>query len=194
MGSFGMNDYFRALLQSLKLRDAQTYAHSRRVAKFSTRLAREFGLSIEETLALEIGAMMHDIGKIGIPDTILRKPAALTNKEWQTMRRHPELGWDLLHKRDVQPNVASIVLQHHEHWDGSGYPHGLRGNEIDLNARILAVADAFDAMCSNRVYRLSKSYSSAAAELNRFAGKQFDPGVVTAFHRVPVCEWTNQLR
>jgi response regulator RpfG family c-di-GMP phosphodiesterase len=181
----------KALAAALETRDTDTHGHSERVVSFSLRLGRELGLGQDATRSLEFGALLHDIGKIGIPDAILRKPARLTDEEWRKMREHPELGQRILGGIEFLEGAARVVAEHHEKWDGSGYPLGLRGCEIDLNARIFAVADAFDAMISDRVYRSGKSYELAAAELTRCAGLHFDPAVVAAFHRVPREEWEN---
>jgi response regulator RpfG family c-di-GMP phosphodiesterase len=178
-----------ALAAALETRDTDTHGHSERVVSFSLRLGRELNLEEDQLRALEFGALLHDIGKIGIPDVILRKPAALTEDEWQTMRQHPALGQQILRGIDFLEGAARVVGQHHEKWDGTGYPLGLRGEEIDLNARIFAVADAFDAMVSTRVYRAGKPYAAAADELGRHAGRQFDPAVVAAFQRVPASDW-----
>lgn len=179
----------RALTSALETRDAETHGHSERVVNFSLRLGRELGLNAEQMRALEFGSLLHDIGKIGVPDAILRKPAALTSEEWERMREHPVHGQKILRGIEFLEGAARVVAQHHEKWDGSGYPLGLRGEEIDLNARIFAVADAFDAMTSDRVYRKGRSYEVAAAELDDFSGTQFDPLVVQAFRRVPQGEW-----
>ncbi|HEX8459446.1 MAG TPA: HD domain-containing phosphohydrolase [Pyrinomonadaceae bacterium] len=179
----------KALAAALETRDTDTHGHSERVVSFSLRLGRELTLSEEDLRSLEFGALLHDIGKIGIPDVILRKPAALTEEEWLTMRQHPALGQQILRGIEFLEGAARVVAQHHEKWDGTGYPQGLRGAEIDLNARIFAVADAFDAMVSNRVYRAGKPYAAAAEELERHAGRQFDPEVVAAFGRIPPADW-----
>jgi putative two-component system response regulator len=179
----------KALAAALETRDTDTHGHSERVVSFSLRLGRELDLNEEQLRALEFGALLHDIGKIGIPDRILRKPAALTDEEWTTMRQHPTLGGQILRGIKFLEGAARVVGQHHERWDGTGYPAGLRGTDIDLNARIFAVADAFDAMVSTRVYRSGKPYEAAAAELERHAGAQFDPDVVEAFLRIPPAEW-----
>ncbi|HEX8151269.1 MAG TPA: HD-GYP domain-containing protein, partial [Pyrinomonadaceae bacterium] len=139
--------------------------------------------------SLEFGSLLHDIGKIGVPDAILRKPAKLTEEEWVLMREHPLHGQKILRGIEFLEGAARVVAQHHEKWDGSGYPLGLRGSQIDLNARIFAVADAFDAITSDRVYRAGRSYDEALAELDAYAGRQFDPRVVEAFRRVPRDEW-----
>jgi putative nucleotidyltransferase with HDIG domain len=179
----------RALTAALEARDSETHGHSERVVNFSLRLGRELGLDAEQTRSLEFGSLLHDIGKIGVPDAILRKPAALTPEEWVRMREHPLHGQKILRSIEFLEGAAHVVAQHHERWDGTGYPLGLKGEEIDLNARIFAVADAFDAMTSDRVYRLGRDYEAAAAELEAFGGRQFDPQVVAAFMRVPREEW-----
>jgi len=179
----------KALAAALETRDTDTHGHSERVVSFSLRLGRELNLDEEGLRSLEFGALLHDIGKIGIPDMILRKPAALTDDEWLTMRRHPVLGQQILRGIEFLEGATRVVGQHHEKWDGTGYPVGLRGEEIDLNARIFAVADAFDAMVSTRVYRAGKPYAAAAEELERHAGRQFDPVVVAAFMRIPPSDW-----
>jgi putative two-component system response regulator len=183
----------KALAAALETRDTDTHGHSERVVNFSLRLGREMGLEAAQLRSLEFGSLLHDIGKIGIPDAILRKPTRLTDEEWEKMRQHPELGGRILCGIKFLEGAARVVRQHHEKWDGSGYPLGLRAEEIDLNARIFAVADAFDAIISNRVYRAGKSYELAVAELDRCAGQHFDPEVVAAFHRVPPGEW-KQMR
>lgn len=183
----------KALTAALETRDAETHGHSERVVTFSLRLGRELGLDKEQLRSLEFGSLLHDIGKIGVPDAILRKPAKLTDEEWIRMREHPVHGQAILREIEFLSGAARVVGQHHEKWDGSGYPRGLRGDEIDLNARIFAVADAFDAMISDRVYRAGRSYEEAAEELEAFAGRQFDPVVVAAFHRVPREDW-DELR
>ncbi|HKP73059.1 MAG TPA: HD domain-containing phosphohydrolase [Pyrinomonadaceae bacterium] len=179
----------KALAAALETRDTDTHGHSERVVSFSLRLGRELELDGEKMRSLEFGSLLHDIGKIGIPDAILRKPAALDDAEWRKMRQHPALGEQILRGIGFLEGAARVVGQHHERWDGSGYPRGLRAEEIDLNARIFAVADAFDAMVSNRVYRAGKPYEAAAQELVKHAGKQFDPTVVAAFLRIPPAEW-----
>jgi HD-GYP domain-containing protein (c-di-GMP phosphodiesterase class II) len=144
--------------------------------------------------SLEFGSLLHDIGKIGVPDAILRKPARLTEEEWKEMRLHPIHGRQILSGIEFLEGASRVVAQHHERWDGSGYPAGLKGEEIDLNARIFAVADAFDAITSDRVYRVGRTYEAALAELERCAGRQFDPRVVEAFGRVAREEWERLRR
>src|SRR6267142_187794 len=184
----------RALTAALETRDAETHGHSERVVSYSLRLGREYGLSREQLKSLEFGALMHDIGKIGVPDAILRKPAKLTEEEWVRMREHPLHGQQILRGIEFLEGAARVVAQHHEKWDGSGYPRGLREDKIDLCARIFAVADAFDAITSDRVYRQGKPYEAASQELDDWAGRQFDPLVVKAFHRVPREDWAELHR
>ena len=179
----------KALTAALETRDLETHGHSERVVSYSMRLGREYGLDSQTLKSLEFGSLLHDIGKIGVPDLILRKPAKLTPDEWVLMRQHPKHGQQILRGIAFLEGAAKVVAQHHEKWDGSGYPLGLSGDDIDVCARIFSVADAFDAITSNRVYRKGKSYSDAARELDEWAGKQFDPRVVEAFHRVPPEDW-----
>jgi len=183
----------RALTAALETRDAETHGHSERVVTFSLRLGREYGLSSHEMKALEFGSLLHDIGKIGVPDAILRKPAKLTDEEWIKMREHPLHGQQILRGIKFLEGASRVVAQHHEKWDGSGYPLGLKNEEIDICARIFSVADAFDAITSDRVYRKGRPYQAAAEELNEWIGRQFDPKVVEAFQRVPQEDW-DELR
>jgi len=179
----------KALTSALEARDSETHGHSERVVTYSLRLGREYGLASEKMKALEFGSLLHDIGKIGVPDSILRKPGKLTEEEWVKMREHPVHGRQILRGIEFLEGAARVVAQHHEKWDGSGYPLGLREEDVDVCARIFAVADAFDAITSDRVYRRGKSYREAARELDDWAGRQFDPRVVEAFHRVPPDDW-----
>src|SRR5689334_12658068 len=179
----------KALTSALETRDSETHGHSERVVTYSLRLGREYGLNAQEMKALEFGSLLHDIGKIGVPDAILRKPAKLNEEEWERMREHPLHGQQILRGIQFLEGAARVVAQHHEKWDGSGYPFGLKAEEIDICARIFAVADAFDAITSDRVYRKAQSYDAAAKELDDWADRQFDPKVVAAFHRVPKEDW-----
>lgn len=184
----------KALVQALETRDFETHGHSERVVTFSLRLAYELNLDADEMRSLEFGAMLHDIGKIGVPDAVLRKPAALNDAEWAKMRLHPLHGQQILRGIPFLEGAIRLVAQHHEKWDGTGYPLGLKGEEIDLNARIFAVVDAFDAIVSDRVYRAGRCYEEALAEIERCSGKQFDPEVVAAFRRVPREDWETLRR
>ena len=183
----------QALTAALETRDAETHGHSERVVTFSLRLGREYGLTAPQMKALEFGSLLHDIGKIGVPDAILRKPAKLTDEEWVRMREHPMHGQQILRGIKFLEGPARVVAQHHEKWDGSGYPLGLKAEEIDICARIFSVADAFDAITSDRVYRQGRPYEAASQELDEWANRQFDPKVVEAFHRVPKEDW-DELR
>lgn len=179
----------KALVQALETRDFETHGHSERVVTFSLRLGYELGLDKETLRDLELGALLHDIGKIGVPDAVLRKPAKLNEEEWNKMKLHPIHGQTILRNIPFLEGAARIVAQHHEKWDGTGYPVGLRGEDVDICARIFSVVDAFDAMVSDRVYRKGCSYEDALAELERCSGTQFDPLVVEAFKVVPQEDW-----
>lgn len=181
----------RALAGALEARDVETAGHSDRVVAYSLRLGRELGLAHAELIALEQGALLHDIGKIGVPDSILLKRGALTQEEWGRMREHINHGLRIISGIDFLRGAASIVAQHHEKYDGSGYPAKLRGEAIHINARIFAVADAFDAITSNRPYRVAASYEAARDEIVRHAGRHFDPIVVQAFLNVSESEWAD---
>ncbi|MEK6336371.1 MAG: HD domain-containing phosphohydrolase [Acidobacteriota bacterium] len=183
----------QALTAALETRDAETHGHSERVVTFSLRLGREYGLTAPQMKALEFGSLLHDIGKIGVPDAILRKPGKLTDEEWVRMREHPLHGQQILRGIKFLEGATRVVSQHHEKWDGSGYPLGFKAEEIDICARIFSVADAFDAITSDRVYRQGRPYEAAAQELDEWVGRQFDPKVVEAFHRVPQEDW-DELR
>jgi response regulator RpfG family c-di-GMP phosphodiesterase len=179
----------KALVQALETRDFETHGHSERVVTFSLRLGYELGLEKEALRDLELGALLHDIGKIGVPDAILRKPARLNEEEWTKMKLHPLHGQKILRSIKFLEGAARVVGQHHERWDGEGYPFGLRGEDIDIGARIFAVVDAFDAMISDRVYRKGRPFHEALEELERCSGTQFDPLVVEAFKAIPKEDW-----
>lgn len=178
-----------ALGTALDSRDAHTGSHSLRVTLYAGRLARELGVQPAERREIEQGSLLHDIGKIGIPDALLRKPGKLTEAEWAMMRRHPEIGHRILSGSRFLRGASLIVLQHHERFDGSGYPAGLQGGEIVLGARIFAVADTFDCMTSERPFQSPVSFDEAAAAIKRGRGVGFDPMVVDAFAAVDVQEW-----
>ncbi len=184
----------KSLVAALETRDAETHGHSERVVNYSLRLGRELGLDEDQMRALEFGSLLHDIGKIGVPDAVLRKPAHLDEDEWTRMREHPLLGQQILRGINFLEGSIMLVAQHHERWDGSGYPNNLRGEEIDIKARIFAVADAYDAITSDRVYRPGRPFETAVAELTKYAGVQFDPQVVAAFQRIPREEWEQLSR
>ena len=173
---------FRAaasLARAVDARDAYTGSHSQRVAELAARMARRLELPDEEVELTRLAASLHDLGKLAIPEEILRKPGPLTEPERMVLERHPQIGFRMLESLGVDP-VAEWVLHHHERWDGSGYPDGLPGERIPLGARIIFVADAYDAMTSERVYRRRVLPEQAVAELQRCAGTQFDPEIVDA--------------
>jgi diguanylate cyclase (GGDEF)-like protein/putative nucleotidyltransferase with HDIG domain len=173
---------FRAagsLARAVDARDVYTGSHSQRVAELAARTARRLGLPEEEVELTRLAASLHDLGKLAIPEEILRKPGPLTEPERMVLERHPQIGFRMLESLGVDP-VADWVLHHHERWDGSGYPDGLPGDSIPLGARIIFVADAYDAMTSERVYRRRVTPEQAIAELRRCAGSQFDPEIVDA--------------
>ncbi|HEX8054263.1 MAG TPA: diguanylate cyclase [Thermoleophilaceae bacterium] len=169
-----------ALAEVIDIRDSGTAAHSETVGHYAGAIARELGLSADLVERVRFGGIVHDVGKIGIPDSVLRKPGWLTDDDWNEMHRHPEIGARILRGANLD-DISEWVLAHHERPDGRGYPHGLSGHEIPLEARILAVADAYEAMTSDRVYRPALTPEVAREELQRCAGTQFDSRVVDAF-------------
>ncbi len=170
-----------ALVAALDLREHETGLHSKRVACHTLALARRFTADEERLKQLYWGALLHDIGKIGIPDAILLKPGSLTDAEWAAMRAHPEKGFAILREVPFMHEAAQIVLAHEERYDGSGYPQGLAGEAIPLGARLFGVIDALDAITSDRPYRAAADFDAARAEIRRGAGTQFDPRAVEAF-------------
>jgi len=180
----------RALAGALEARDVETAGHSDRVVAYSLRLGRELGLSHKDLIALEQGALLHDIGKIGVPDSILLKSGALTGPEWEEMREHINHGLRIIEGIDFLRGAAPVVGEHHEKYDGTGYPLGLCGEGIHIHARIFAVADAFDAITSDRPYRNASSYAEARREIISSSGIHFDPVVVDTFLAVPESEWS----
>lgn len=178
-----------ALAAALDLRDNETKGHAERVVAYSLRIGQELGLDDAAMIALEHGALLHDVGKIGVRDAILLKPGKLTPEEWVEMRLHIAHGENIVQQIPFLHGALPVVSQHHEFYDGSGYPRGLKGEEIHLNARIFSVADTLDAMTSDRPYRRALTFERAQDEVRRFAGKQYDPRVVEAFLNVPLAEW-----
>ena len=177
------------LIAALDYRDAETQWHSRRVSLYARRLAQQLGIAEPELTVIEHGALLHDIGKIGVRDRVLLKPGPLSPDEWTEMKRHPDLGWALLQRVDYLRPASSIVLQHQEKWDGTGYPGGLRGDEIVIGARIFHVVDTIDAITSDRPYRRARPFADARAEILRCTGTQFDPRIVEAFAAIPEEDW-----
>jgi HD-GYP domain-containing protein (c-di-GMP phosphodiesterase class II) len=170
-----------AINQLLDLRDLNTGVHSTRLAEWALHVARDLGLPETFFSDIETAALLHDIGKIGIPDSILNKPAKLTDPEYDLMKKHPEYGWAVLKQVPGMEQASLIVLHHHEGFDGTGYPAGLREDEIPMGSRIVSVIDAFDAMVSCRPYRQGLPPEEAERRLLRGAGTQFDPAVVKSF-------------
>jgi putative nucleotidyltransferase with HDIG domain len=178
-----------ALAAALDAREHETQAHSQRVREYAAALARRLGLSDDELIHVGRGALLHDVGKIGVPDSILLKPAKLTPEEWIQMKRHPEVGYDILRGINFLAPAAEIVLTHQERWDGLGYPNGLAGTQIPMGARIFAVVDTLDAMTSDRPYRQALSFDTAREEVRGCSGTQFDPEVAEAFLSIKPGTW-----
>jgi HD-GYP domain-containing protein (c-di-GMP phosphodiesterase class II) len=174
----------QALANAVEARDQTTSTHVQRVSQYAVAVGRRLGLAEERLATLEQSAMLHDIGKIGIPDRVLLKPGGLDDEEWELMRSHPQLGHDIVGPVRLPAEVKAGILHHQESWDGTGYPTGLAGDRIPLFSRIIAVVDAYDAMVADRPYRGAMSRSLAASEIDRCAGTKFDPDVVMAFLEV----------
>ncbi len=174
----------RGVARYVDSKDPYTSQHSQRVADFAVRLAQALGLPEPETRNIRAGALLHDIGKAGIPVNVIQKPGPLTPGEQAVLRRHSEIGASMIRWIPFAGEVANIVLHNHENWDGSGYPLGLKGDEIPLGARIVFVADAFDALTTDRPYRRGASKAETLEVFKKHAGIQFDPAVVTAFESV----------
>lgn len=179
----------QALSTALDSREADSAGHSLRIMRYARRIARELGLGEREVRALEQAALLHDVGKIGVPDEILLKPGRLTPAEWEVMRRHPEIGSRILWGIKFLREAAEIVLRHQERFDGSGYPGGLCGREIVLGARVLAVADTLECMTSDRPFQAATTFEAARDEIARVAGSQLDPEIVRVFLRIPLEEF-----
>ncbi|MGQ0507518.1 MAG: response regulator [Myxococcaceae bacterium] len=183
------NGLLDGLISALDYRDTETQWHSRRVALFSRRIAESLRLPTLELDIIEQGALLHDLGKIGVRDSILLKPGPLTPEEWVEMRLHPEFGYRMLQKMPYLHDQALIVLQHQERFDGAGYPARLKGQEIVIGARIFAIADTMDAVTSDRPYRKGRPLHVAKEEIRRCSGTQFDPEVVASYFSVADGEW-----
>jgi HD-GYP domain-containing protein (c-di-GMP phosphodiesterase class II) len=184
-----------ALASALDARDRETAGHSSRVTVYTMDMARRMGIrdGTEEWLDIERASLLHDVGKIGVSDAILNKAGPLTAEEWEEMRRHPVIGYTMLKDVRFLANAADIVFSHHERYDGKGYPNGVEGEAIPLGARIFAIADAFDAMTSDRPYRRALDWEKARDEILANAGAQFDPKVIDAFLDC-LSEWTAGLK
>ena len=175
----------RALTNAVEARDAYTGKHAERVAAYGLELLRRVDPELAENPQMEFGFLLHDVGKVAIPDGILHKADRLGGEEEQLMRRHPEIGWEILRGIPFLEEASQIVRHHHERFDGSGYPEGLRGEEIPLPARVFAVADALDAITTERPYRPAASIVQARETIAAAAGTQFDPRVVEALDDLP---------
>lgn len=180
------NSLVCAFNQMLDLKDINTGVHSTRLAEWALRVARKMDMPEERLYQVEVAALLHDVGKIGVPDSILKKSGPLTPEERALINRHPEYSWSILRLFPGLEEASLYALHHHESMDGTGYPAGLKGNDIPLVSRIICVIDAFDAMVSNRCYRQGLPPSEAMARLIRSSGTQFDPRVVQAF--IPIAE------
>lgn len=186
LADIAYDETLEALGRALDLRDSETAGHSSRVQRYSVEIATKMGLSAEEIRNIGRGARVHDIGKIGIPDSILRKPGKLTADERELMRTHTWLGFNLLRPVGaLQGAAAQIVLCHHERYDGTGYPHRIKGDKIPLGARIFALADTIDAITTDRPYRQALSLDYACSEIRRESGRQFDPHITEVFFAIP---------
>jgi putative nucleotidyltransferase with HDIG domain len=172
--------------RALDLRDKETEGHTQRVTEWTVQLAREFGLSEEELVYVRWGALLHDIGKMGVPDGILLKPSPLTDEEWVAMKKHPTFAYEMLSPIRYLRRALDIPYYHHEKWDGSGYPNGLKGTLIPLAARIFAVVDVWDALTSDRPYRAAWTKEKTLENIRELSGTHFDPQVVEVFLRNPL--------
>jgi HD-GYP domain-containing protein (c-di-GMP phosphodiesterase class II) len=175
--------------EAIDLRDSQTGGHSRRVTLYSIKILRTMGGSERQLRSIAVGAWLHDIGKLAIPDAILLKPGALTEEERQIMQRHAQIGYDLVKRIPFLAEAAEIVLTHHERNDGTGYPQGLKADDIPLGARIFAVVDTVDAMTSDRPYRSALPFSEARKEIQRGSGSKYDSRVAEVFLSIPNETW-----
>jgi putative nucleotidyltransferase with HDIG domain len=183
------NGLLDGMISALDHRDTETQWHSRRVALYSRRIAEEAGVTGAALDVIEQGALLHDIGKIGVRDSILLKAGPLMPDEWDEMKKHPDIGYRMLAKMPYLHEASLIVLQHQERYDGKGYPEGISGKQIVLGARVFCIADTLDAITSDRPYRKGRSLEVAKAEIARCQGTQFDPDLVEAFLRIEDSEW-----
>jgi putative nucleotidyltransferase with HDIG domain len=178
-----------ALMSALDARDRETEGHSNRVSRLACMMGEAVGLNGQQLKALERGSLLHDIGKIGISDTILHKPGKLTDEEWKIMKIHPDIGARIIQRIPFLQECMPVVHYHHERWDGSGYPFGLKGQDIPIQARIFAVADVFDALTSKRSYRKTSTPDNAVEYLREQANILFDPAIVEALAKLPYAEF-----
>ncbi len=184
------NGLLEGMIRALDYRDTETQWHSWRVSRFTRRIAEAWGITGDELMHIEQGALLHDIGKIGVRDSILLKPGPLTPEEWVEMKKHPDYGFSMLKNIGYLRAAADIVHQHQEKWNGTGYPQGLKGEQIVVGARLFCVADTLDAIVSDRPYRKGSPLEVAIREIGRLGGTQFDPRAVEVFLSIPPSEWT----
>jgi HD-GYP domain-containing protein (c-di-GMP phosphodiesterase class II) len=175
------NDIIKSILNTLNLKCPREEAHSKRVSALCESIGRAYNLNTDDIKELSAAGELHDIGKIAIDEVILNKPSGLTEAEWSKIKHHPEIGFRILGATSEFHKIAEYVLEHHEKWDGTGYPKGLKGDEITWKARVISVADSFDAMTCDRPYRKGLNMAAAADELLKYSGIQFDPDIVKVF-------------
>lgn len=175
--NFEYHEMVECITSALDARDPYTGNHSRRVSDMACFLCGKLGISHEETQEIHISGHLHDIGKIGVPDRVLLKPEKLNDEEWELMKKHPEIGADILSKSPHFSRIAAIILHHHERWDGKGYPFGAKGTEIPIGARIIAVCDSIDAMASERAYRKALPLDVVKSEIEKNIGIMYDPKI-----------------
>ncbi len=175
--NFEYHEMVECITSALDARDPYTGNHSRRVSDMACFLCQKLGISHEETQEIHISGHLHDIGKIGVPDRVLLKPGKLNDEEWELMKKHPEIGADILSKSPHFSRIAAIILHHHERWDGKGYPFGAKGTEIPIGARIIAVCDSIDAMASARAYRKALPLDVVKSEIEKNIGIMYDPKI-----------------
>jgi putative nucleotidyltransferase with HDIG domain len=178
-----------ALASALDAREHETHLHSQRVMEYTLEMAREAGLKGKALVDIARGSLLHDIGKIGLPDNILLKPHVPTDREWKKIKNHPRIGYGILKEIKFLERASEIVRTHSERFDGKGYPQGLKGKAIPVGSRLFAVADSFDAMTSDRPYRKATDYEAAREEIKRCSGTQFDPWAVEIFLSIPKKRW-----
>ena len=187
--SIAYDNTLTALVKALDAREKEVGSHSERVMNYSSFLGRKLGMAGKDLQDLSKGALLHDIGKIGISDNILLKPGKLDNSEWIEMRKHPQIGYDILSEIDFLKTPAEIILSHHERFDGTGYPNRLKGEQIPVGSRIFAIIDTLDAMTSDRPYRKALSFEMVIAEIIKYRGSQFDPAIADMFLTISRKDW-----
>jgi ribonuclease P protein subunit RPR2 len=174
-----------ALANAVEARDAYTARHAERVAAYGLEIARAVGITLSDAPEIEFGFLLHDVGKVAVPDAILFKGDPLSDAEYALMKRHSIIGWEILRDVEFLGEAKLVVRHHHERWDGGGYPDGLAGEDIPLSARVFAVADTLDALTTDRPYRPASPFATAREEIHRVSGTQFDPAVVAGYESIP---------